>query len=155
MTTHAQVWEVAQHLPHDEPLYRAIEMAVTDLGPMWDSSKRVIGRVLRPQPGVMVCPNEDAWTSAEGEHVENYSDEQPDACHVCGGSGTVPDPSEAGVVARDEACGRFRRVREALSMETGIQEPYERLLMALDEGYYDGVLAATLEAVRVLAAVEA
>ena len=161
MTAHAQVWEVAQHLPHDEPLYQAIERAITvpcpcpcHIGPgdshIYECFERAdcTGRVLRPQPGfVMACPE----IAQDPLNHEAFGA----GCPTCGGSGTVPDPSEAGVMARDEACGRFRRVREALSMEEGVREPYERLLMALDEGYYPGVLAATLAAIRAIVTVEA
>ena len=39
------------------------------------------------------CPNENAWDAiVDGKpvHFEDYSDEQPDTCHVCNGTGYDP-----------------------------------------------------------------
>lgn len=127
------------------------------------------GRVLRPRPGVMACP--DAMEAASQQPValmlttkpvvtENYT------CSVCGAESwwdkelkfsliqhnPVPDPSEAGVVARDESCGRLMPVHVALH-EAGQQGT--GLLGKLIVSDYDGAMPLILEAVRALAAVEA
>ena len=100
------------------------------------------GRVLRPQPGVMAC--DDCGGRGEFEDGGSW-------CKTCGGSGTVPDPSEVGVVARAEALGRLVLIQAAISRAEGEdvlfaneRSPFAHALYSND---FPGALAATLEAI--------
>ena len=148
-------------------IYRAIERAVTvpcdhTYGGMHGWTRKQndcqkcdrTGRVLRPQPGVMACGGRAVEVPNDGSGVDTvhmHGNTPADEC-----SGTVPDPSEAGVVARAEALGRFWLV-EKVVMEAPddslLSQFYHPLLNALLDQNYPGVLAATLAAVRALAAV--
>ncbi len=97
------------------------------------------GRSLRPQPGVMTC--DDCGGRGEFEDGGSW-------CKTCGGSDTVPDPSEAGVVARDEACGRFWPIYRALPYSSAAADLFIALV---DTGDYNDVLAETLAAVQAMA----
>lgn len=67
------------------------------------------GRVPREQLGVVACPGPTSMPSGR----QRGCDGPP--CPVCHGSGTVPDPSEAGVRARLQECGVLRPVLDALA----------------------------------------
>ncbi len=107
------------------------------------------GRVPREQPGVVACTD-----GIDGVHVfeDPYSSY---VCDTCGGSGTVPDPSEAGQAARLMACGLLWPVFDAIvatKLEGLFAWTVEHRLQRSD---HPGAHAAVLEAVRVIVAQEA
>ena len=182
-TTHADIWALAERLalewetgPHGivskqvrSALYDAIRLAVTV--PLTVPEHRLLtdletrtGRVLRPHPGVMACSCHGCDYGGSTDPLRHEFSGSCTCCRDrCNGSGTVPDPSEAGRVARLMGCGLLGPVEDALEVAAhaaimeapdGARVPVYRawtaLSIALRDRNYDGGLDAVAEALAAL-----
>ena len=125
----------------------------------------IAGRVVRPAPGEVLCPNSYAKVVDGFEIVciggrlsvdgQGYLPDE-----TCGGSGTVPGTDEASEVARLEACGRLRPIVLLLNLEKAelpTPEAYEtvnlalhRFVWALADSDHHGALEAVAKVLALL-----
>lgn len=141
------------------PLHDALMLAVTVPGTNYNDPAMPdpsVPRIVRPQPGGMACPFCNGKGHLTNDEMITFNPQMvgsDNTCDECGGSGTVPDPSEAGVVARLEACGRLWPIAIILDPDKDVPGGWEmtEIMAYLMQGDYDGALQLILEGVRALA----
>jgi len=151
-------------------LAKAVEMATTvpgdapsDSPVVWTTPveyrARHDGRVLRPAPGEVPCPE----IAIDPLNYQAFGT----GCPTCGGSGTVPGTDEASVVARWQFIGLLQPVLLALADVGSEESPlhvvknkraylksYLALGMAIGSGDVPSTLEAAAEAVEAVAKVK-